>query len=164
VPDRSAQAQQLRALGEVLATGARRQLTNAQARVEGERRALESVKPEAQLAAQRESVGLLLDRATRAALARLGRDRATLDRGADRLRPLLLGRTATARAALTRYSAGLDALDPFATLERGYAIVRRPDGHVVVDAATQRAGDSLEVRLARGALDVSVDGVRDSSA
>ncbi len=31
-----------------------------------------------------------------------------------------------------------------------------------MDAATRAVGDRLEVRLARGALDVSVAGVRDS--
>jgi exodeoxyribonuclease VII large subunit len=162
VPDRVAQAQHLRALHDVLATSARRRLAAARAGVDTERRALETFRPGAHVAAQRESVGLLLDRATRSLLARLATDRASLDRGADRLRPLLFGRIAAAQAELTRYGAALDALDPFATLERGYAIVRRTDGHVVVDAATQRPGDRLEVRLARGALDVSVDGVRDS--
>ena len=85
-----------------------------------------------------------------------------LARSADRLPALVGARTALARATLTRSAAGLAALDPFATLERGYAIVRTPDGRVVVDAAGQAVGDRLEVRLARGALDVSVAGVRDS--
>ena len=71
-------------------------------------------------------------------------------------------RTALARAALNRSAAGLATLDPFATLERGYAIVRAPDGRVVVDATSRQPGDRLEVHLARGALDVSVQGVRDS--
>ena len=76
---------------------------------------------------------------------------------------LLQARTAAARTALTHSAAGLAALDPFATLERGYAIVRAADGRVVVDAAGSDAvGERLEVRLARGALDVSVDSVRDS--
>ncbi len=82
----------------------------------------------------------------------------------DRLPSQLLARTSLARAQLTRSAAGLEALSPFATLERGYAIVRGPGGRVVVDAARQRAGDHLEIRLAKGALDVSVDGVRDSGS
>ena len=75
---------------------------------------------------------------------------------------LLRARVATARAVLTRSAAGLAALDPDATLERGYAIVRSADGRVIVDAATRAVGDRLEVRLARGGLDVSVETVRDS--
>ena len=87
-----------------------------------------------------------------------------LDRSGDRLPALLQSRTAAARADLTRNAAGLDALDPFATLERGYAIVRARDGRVVIDTAGQTVGDTLEVRLATGALDVSVEAVRDSEA
>ena len=77
---------------------------------------------------------------------------------------LLRTRTSAARVELTRSAAGLAALDPFATLERGYAIVRERGGSVVVDAATRQRGDRLEVRLATGALDVTVDAVRDSQS
>jgi exodeoxyribonuclease VII large subunit len=109
-------------------------------------------------------MGLLLDRATRALQGRLAAQRAVVARSGDRLPSLLRAGTAAARAELTRSGAGLDALDPFATLERGYAIVRAPDGRVVTDAAQQTVGDTLEVRLAQGGLDVSVDTVRDSDA
>ncbi|MEX1296372.1 MAG: exodeoxyribonuclease VII large subunit, partial [Candidatus Limnocylindrales bacterium] len=88
--------------------------------------------------------------------------RAVVDRSGDRLPGLLRARTALARAELTRSAAGLGALNPFATLERGYAIVRTPQGRVVVDSSQASAGDTLEVRLAAGALDVSVEAVRDS--
>jgi exodeoxyribonuclease VII large subunit len=114
--------------------------------------------------AQRETIGLLLDRATRALGARLASGRAVVDRSGDRLPGLLRARTTAARSELTRNAAALDALNPFATLERGYAIVRTPAGRVVVDSATAGPGDQLEVRLAAGALDVSVDAVRDSEA
>ncbi len=116
------------------------------------------------MAAERERVGLLLDRATRALQGRLAGDGAALARSADRLPALVAARLATARAAMARSAAGLAALDPYATLERGYAIVRGADGRVVVDAGSRSPGDRLEVRLARGALDVSVDGVRDSAS
>ena len=56
------------------------------------------------------------------------------------------------------------ALSPFATLERGYAIVRDAAGAIVRDAAA--AGtlrDPLDVRLAQGAVDVRVERVRDSA-
>ena len=162
VPDRAAQYQQLRAIGSALATSAERRLRTTRSALEAERRALEAFRPGAYLAAEREQTGLLLDRATRALRARLASDQATLSRNGDRLPALLRTRTDAARAELTRNGAGLDALSPFATLERGYAIVRSGDGRVVVDAATQSPGDSLEVRLASGALDVTVDTVRDS--
>ncbi len=163
VPDRAAQRHDLRALEAALATGARRRLSSTRSSLEAERRALDTFRPGAYLASEREQVGLLLDRATRALAGQLMRDRSDLALGGQRLPGLLRAQITDARAQLTRYGAGLDALDPFATLERGYAIVRRPDGRVVLDAAAQAPGDALEVRLAKGALDVSVDTVRDSA-
>nr|MBA2253910.1 exodeoxyribonuclease VII large subunit [Chloroflexota bacterium] len=68
------------------------------------------------------------------------------------------------RTALGRAAAGLHALSPFATLERGYAIVRGPDGEVVREATARRPGDALVVTVARGELDARVEAVRDSGA
>jgi exodeoxyribonuclease VII large subunit len=164
VPDRAEQLQHLRALQAALAMSATRQLGSTRAALASERRHLETFRPGAYLATERERIGLLLDRATRALRGRLGGDRSTLARSADRLPALALARTATARAALTRSGAGLAALDPFATLERGYAIVRAADGRVVTDAASRTVGERLEVHLARGTLDVDVAGVRDSAS
>jgi exodeoxyribonuclease VII large subunit len=162
VPDRVEQARHLRTARVALATAAARRLAGARRDLEVERRSLERFRPSAYLAAERERIGLLLDRGTRALRARLAADRADLSRQADRSTSMLRARLADASAALTRTAAGLAALDPYATLERGYAIVRAADGRVVVDAASRAVGDRLEVRLARGGLDVSVDGVRDS--
>ena len=164
VPDRAEQEQHLRLLRTALLASATRQVGGARAGLASERRSLETFRPAAYLAAERERIGLLLDRATRALHGRVAGERATLARRADRLPALLRARTAGARAALTNSAAGLTALDPFATLERGYAIVRAPDGRVVMDASSRRPGDSLEVRLAQGALDVTVDTVRDSGS
>ncbi|MEV4704092.1 exodeoxyribonuclease VII large subunit [Actinoplanes sp. NPDC049316] len=52
--------------------------------------------------------------------------------------------------------ARLRALSPKATLERGYAIVQRADGHVVRAADEVAAGDVLRVRLADGELRTEV--------
>jgi exodeoxyribonuclease VII large subunit len=164
VPDRGEQRQHLGSLRVALATSATRRVGGMRADVAAERRSLETFRPAAYLAAERERIGLLLDRATRGLRARVAGDRAQLARHRDRLPAVLRARTSVARAALERSAAGLAALDPFATLERGYAIVRATDGRVVVDAATRRPGDRLDVRLARGALDVSVHGVRDSAS
>ena len=164
VPDRAAQRQQLRSLQGALATGARRRVGATRATLDSERRALETFRPGAYLVAQRETLGLLLDRATRALGGRISASRAVVDRSGDRLPSLLRARTSAARADLTRSAAGLDALNPFATLERGYAIVRTSQGKVVVDSQQTAAGEQLEVHLAAGALDVSVEAVRDSEA
>jgi exodeoxyribonuclease VII large subunit len=163
VPDQAEQRQHLRALRAAMGTSAARQLRSTRANLDAERRSLETFRPAAYLAAERERIGLLLDRATRALRARLTADRATLARSSDRLPGLVMARATLARAALAHGAAALAALDPYATLERGYAIVRAADGHVVVDAAGRAVGERLEVRLARGALDVSVAGVRDSA-
>ena len=57
----------------------------------------------------------------------------------------------------------LGAFGPQATLERGYSILLRTDGHgvhgVVRDAHEVRPGERLRARLARGSLDVDVAGV-----
>ena len=52
--------------------------------------------------------------------------------------------------------ARLRALSPRQTLERGYAIVQRADGHVVRAAGEVEAGDVLRVRLADGELRAEV--------
>jgi exodeoxyribonuclease VII large subunit len=132
--------------------------------LEAEHRALARLHPQAVLDAERERAGALLDRAVRALNRRLETDRARLERAADRLPGLAGARLDRATAELRAARAGIEALSPYATLERGYAIVRRPDGTIVRDAATQALGDRLDLRLAHGALDVSVTGVRDSTA
>jgi exodeoxyribonuclease VII large subunit len=130
---------------------------------DSERRALDGFRPAAVLAAQRETVGLLLNRATRLIDVRLERRRTDVARSAERL-PAVVGRQiGQARAALERAGAGLSALSPFATLERGYAIVRDEHGRIVRTADDVEVGDRLAVRLHRGRLDARVEGVQDSA-
>ncbi len=51
----------------------------------------------------------------------------------------------------------LQSLNPLAVLRRGYAVVSRPeDGKILLTAQDAPAGSNLHVRLAEGALDVSV--------
>ena len=50
----------------------------------------------------------------------------------------------------------LASLNPRAVLERGYAIARTADGHVVTDASAIAVGDALEVTLARGSVGAQV--------
>ena len=57
----------------------------------------------------------------------------------------------------------LHALSPLATLERGYAIVQRPDtGVIVVDAASVTPGERVHTRLGRGYLDCLVERTREN--
>ncbi len=60
------------------------------------------------------------------------------------------------RAEVAGLAAQVRALSPAATLDRGYAVVRRADGHVVRDPAEVAAGDALRIRVARGELAAQV--------
>ena len=118
-----------------------------------ERRALDRLHPRSQLAAARERSGLLLDRAARVVHDRLAAGRSGREGLAGRLVPAVGGAVGSRRADLERSAAALRALDPQATLDRGYAIVRRAaDGRVVRAPVEAPAGTPLALRLARGEL------------
>jgi exodeoxyribonuclease VII large subunit len=89
--------------------------------------------PQVLVTERRRDVDALRDRASRCTTALL--DRAQHD--------------------LTHTLARIVALSPQATLDRGYAVVQRPDGTVVRDAADVVIGEALRVRLARGELHVT---------
>jgi len=59
-------------------------------------------------------------------------------------------------------AASLDALSPLAVLHRGYAIAQKEDGTLLRDANSVSIGDSVRVRLAKGKLTATVDGVEES--
>ncbi|MEK6191533.1 MAG: exodeoxyribonuclease VII large subunit [Chloroflexota bacterium] len=117
-----------------IATAAR--LEAARRAVRGEGRALTGLRPD--LLAARQRAAELLDRAHRALGADLERRRLA---------------TAGLRDALR-------ALGPAATLDRGYAVARRPDGMILRDPTDVEEGDDFEVIVARGAVDARVTGVR----
>jgi exodeoxyribonuclease VII large subunit len=64
----------------------------------------------------------------------------------------------------TAVAAGsLNAVSPLATLERGYAVVRdSSSGQVSMDASALKPGDSVDIQLARGRLDATVNKVKNS--
>jgi exodeoxyribonuclease VII large subunit len=179
VPDRMEFLAAVRSGGRRLDGSATDRLRLATREVVAERRALDRLSPIAQLAVARERVGLLLDRATRAIggqlgtrrlagervgarlgptlPARLARDRARLERS-EVLDPLAIRRVATAGAMLGAALAALAVLAPQATLERGYAIVRRVgDGRIVRDPSEASPGTRLSLRVARGDLPATAD-------
>ncbi|HEX2317199.1 MAG TPA: exodeoxyribonuclease VII large subunit [Thermomonospora sp.] len=79
----------------------------------------------------------------------------------DRARRCLSAALDRAGDQLSHTRARLLALSPAATLDRGYAIVQRPDGAVLRSAADTAKGDALLVRLADGRLRATVDGPGD---
>jgi exodeoxyribonuclease VII large subunit len=56
------------------------------------------------------------------------------------------------RARLHRAAGQLDALSPLATLARGYAVVRQPDGTAVTSTSAVSAGDQLDIVLRDGVV------------
>jgi exodeoxyribonuclease VII large subunit len=75
----------------------------------------------------------------------------------DRAARCVAHRVAAAAGELRQTVARLRAVSPSATLQRGYAIVQRTDGHVVRAAAEVAPGDPLRIRLAGGSLAATVD-------
>lgn len=157
VPDRAEMAGALRRAGNRLTTATTGRLAAASRDLAVERRALDRLAPAAQLAAARERAGLLLDRATRAIVARLTDARTRATRGAV-LPGLAARRLAVARSSLDAASSALGVLGPQATLDRGYAIVRRAEDDVVVrDPLAAVPGTRLRLRIARGEIPATAD-------
>jgi exodeoxyribonuclease VII large subunit len=62
-----------------------------------------------------------------------------------------------ASGEIGRLEAQVCALSPASTLERGYAVVQRDDGHVVRSPDDAAAGTRVRLRLAQGELGATVD-------
>jgi exodeoxyribonuclease VII large subunit len=133
-------------------------LEAARRSVAAERRALETQRPAARLAAARERAGYLLDRATAAVEGRLAADRRVAERSRGRLDAIAAGRLQAARSRLDGAGATLAALGPGATLARGYAIVRRTiDQAIVRDPREAPPGTALRLTVAHGDLAARVE-------
>ena len=128
VPDGTQLPAILNRLGERSAAAMSARLVAASRAVRGEGRALAGLQPD--LVGARQRAAELLDRSYRAATA-----------GVERRALAVAGLRDAVRA-----------LGPVATLERGYAVARRPDGMIVRDPNDVAAGDDLEVIVARGAV------------
>ena len=113
----------------------RRLLEQRRAKLRHAEAVLRSMQPERRLALLRQRLAALATR-PQAALAR------RLQHDALRLRGL-------ARA--------LETVSPLATVARGYAILQRPDGHVVRSVGEVAPGDRLVARLPDGRLPLLVD-------
>jgi len=135
------------------------------------------VSPQQRLLRQAERLAVLRSRMVRAAgqpaqarmtrlaaaLGRLGRAAPALEVLQDRLQRQRLGLAANtrrqldhARHRLNAATQTLRALDPHTVLERGYAIVRTPEGGIVKNALDLNIGDQLDVELGQGGLQVRV--------
>jgi exodeoxyribonuclease VII large subunit len=91
--------------------------------------------------------------------SRLERHTAQLARLRERLDSAPKALLERRRTAVDQAGSRLQALSPFATLARGYAIVRA-DGDALRDARAVAPGDPLEIQLAAGLLGARVEDIR----
>jgi len=89
--------------------------------------------------------------------SRLDNDRQRTDVLLERLDGALRLRLERARNRLELAQARLTGVGPLATLSRGYAIVRQPDGRIIRSVQEVAAGDELAVQVADGEFDVRVE-------
>ena len=75
-----------------------------------------------------------------------------------RLKAAVLVRLHVARERLSPLARTLNAVSPLATLDRGYAIVSREGGGILLDAADAAPGTIIEARLAVGKIRAKVEG------
>jgi len=64
------------------------------------------------------------------------------------------------REDIDSLSAQLRTLSPQGTLDRGYAVVLKPDQSIVRDATTVTAGEKLAIRVAKGVVAATADGAQ----
>lgn len=131
VPDQADLRRRVRAHAVQVEEQVLRRLAQARQSLEREGRSLARLSPRGRIEAERQRLDELSRRASQA----------------------LLHSLALRRAALGRARAQMLALSPQATLERGYAIVRREDTGVVVRSVQQaQAGDDLRIQVQDGEL------------
>jgi exodeoxyribonuclease VII large subunit len=152
VPDQAEWLGSFRRAGDRTAAAVSRALEAVRRELAVERRALDRLDPRAQLVADRERVGLLLDRADRVALTAIERRSGALRAAAMELPRPILERLRSARGSLATSAASIAVLGPQATLDRGYAIVRRPGGEIVRRVSDAPAGTRLSIRIAEGEI------------
>lgn len=133
VPDLSELPSALANTGDRLATVVNSQIEQARWRLQSQLRSLLYLSPTAQLDSYRQRIDTLQLR---------------LEQGIDRN----LERT---QSALAITGSKLNAVNPSATLARGYAIVRQKDGRIVSSVSQVKKGDGLEVQVADGLFTVT---------
>ena len=162
VPDRAEAAAAIAAIGRRGAAATIAGWPRPRRDVDAERRALDRLSRGPTLAGSRERAGLLLDRAARAVGDRLSGRRPAPRDAAAAWAPGCVGGPPGRRPPpeLAAASASLAALAPQATLDRGYAIVRRSaDGAILRDPPAPRpARPSAAARSRRRSLAAVSDG------
>lgn len=181
-PDLTAQAAALPRIAERLHARMNARLDGARERLAGLETRLARQHPRRRLEVPMQRLDMAEQRLQRALERRMGLERERLDalerrleqasprRRLDaaalqhealvrRLRMAIRARLQNADQQLRNASRGLHAVSPLQTLERGYAIARDHDDHVLRSADTVGTGDRLNIHLARGHLDCEVRAV-----
>jgi exodeoxyribonuclease VII large subunit len=114
-----------------------------------DRLALRLVHPAQRLVASSQRLEILARR-LHAAMQQHTAQQPRLDRLNHRLRQAMAGQLARQQRRLSHCQGALAGLSPLATLERGYSIVRSPDGTIVQSADQVAEGDALQLQFARG--------------
>ncbi len=136
-PDRAELRQQVRILRNRLSRALEADLSRRRERVREQVRALRRLSPALRLTQSRQRLDDLTERAGRA----------------------IRHQMAVRRERLAGLAGRLEGVSPLATLERGYAIVRRAaDGLIVRSPAQVQAGDALRVRVRDGEFGAMVSG------
>ncbi len=179
VPDRAEWLRRIETTGTRIAHAMRRRLVELRAQLAAHEKGLARNHPGARLREHAQRLDELEGRLALALHTRLDRarerltsTRALLARASPAVRVAALRlRLESSRRALAAAGRGclngprnrldlalrtLHAVSPLATLDRGYAIVSAPDGHVLQDATEARPGDTIDARLARGRLSARV--------
>ncbi len=135
VPDRTEMMDQVRGMSASMVSDTEAILNGHRIYLSGLIRALKNLSPQSALDSQRQYVDGLFERMDRAVAAYLQRQRAKLE-----------------------YSqARLVAVSPISTLARGYAIVKKKDGRIVRTIEAVKSGDGIDIRLADGDIEATVD-------
>jgi exodeoxyribonuclease VII large subunit len=152
------QMQRLDDLSQRLCGATRASLHREGQRLAEDRARLQQLSPQrvlAQWESRNQALQLRLARAMREQEARASIRGAELQARLERAARQCVAGVAQRLALAQR---GLDAVSPLATLARGFAIVKRPDGTVLTDAATVTVGEEIEASLALGVLTARVTG------
>ena len=90
----------------------------------------------------------------------LERRRAEVEELREAMAASLAGRLDALSGRIAAYDDRLRALSPRRVMERGYCLVRGPDGRLLRAATRLTPGDSIRVEFSRGEADATVDAVR----
>ena len=113
-------------------------------------------RPSARLARQQLELSRHAQALRHGVLSRLERSHTEWDRCVDRLSQATQWRLQRERDRLDRAALALQALDPHAVLQRGYAWLTDETGRAVTRAGALHAGQAVQATLADGTVDLTV--------